>query len=218
MRGLYAVIDADFAERRRVPLVPFAERVIAASPAVVQLRAKRSPPRDILAWLRTLRPLATERRVLLFANDRPDLALHGGCDGVHVGQEDLDVRDVRRFAPSLSVGVSTHDDAELRSALALRPDYVAFGPVFPTQSKERPDPVVGLDGLARASGSCRAASVPLVAIGGIDLERAPEVAPLADLAAVISGLFPADIGLDDVTAHVTALHRALGGSAVPLRP
>jgi thiamine-phosphate pyrophosphorylase len=212
MRGLYAIIDADFLERRGVPLPAFAERVISAKPIAVQLRAKRAQPRDILTWLRTIRPAATAHGVLLFANDRPDLAVLSGCDGVHVGQRDLDVADVRRIAPGLRVGISTHDDAELHAALAARPEYVAFGPVFGTTSKERPEPVAGVPALARASVACRAAGIPLVAIGGIDEARAAEVAPLIDMGAIISGLLPEGSGLEDVTERAAALHRALCGS------
>ena len=211
MRGLYAIVDADFLERRSVPLVQFAERVISARPAAIQLRAKRAHASDILAWLRTLRRAAKAHGVPLFANDRPDLAVMSECDGVHVGQRDLDVQDVRRIAPRLRVGVSTHHEDELRAALAIRPDYVAFGPVFGTTSKECPEPAVGTEGLSRASELCKAAAVPLVAIGGIDRERAAEIAPLADMGAVISGLLPDGVDLNGVAAHAAALHRALGG-------
>ena len=212
MRGLYAIVDADFLERHAVPLVAFAERVISAKPVAVQLRAKRAQARDILALLRAIRPSASARGVLLFANDRPDLAMLAGCDGVHVGQRDLGVADVRRVTPRLRVGVSTHDEDELCAALALRPDYVAFGPIFGTTSKERPEPIVGVTALSRASVLCRAAEIPLVAIGGIDEARAAEVAPLADMGAIISGLMPPGSSLEDVVACAAALHRALGGA------
>jgi thiamine-phosphate pyrophosphorylase len=212
MRGLYAIVDADFLERHGVPLVAFAERVISARPVAVQLRAKRAQARDILAWLRAIRPSASAHGVLLFANDRPDLAMLAGCDGVHVGQRDLGVEDVRRIAPRLRVGVSTHDEDELCAALELRPEYVAFGPIFGTTSKERSEPIVGVSALSRASVLCRAAEVPLVAIGGIDEGRAAEVSPLADMGAIISGLMPPGSSLEDVAARAAALHRALGGA------
>lgn len=211
MRGLYAIVDAEFLERRAVPLVPFAERVISARPAAVQLRAKRANARDILAWLRALRPITRAQGVLLFANDRPDLAVLADCDGVHVGQRDLAVTDVRVIAPRLRVGVSTHDAQELGAAVALRPDYVALGPVFGTTSKQTPEPVVGIGALSRAAEACRSVPVPLIAIGGIDLARAPEVAQFAEMGAVISGLLPPGIDIDGVTAHAAELHRALGG-------
>jgi thiamine-phosphate pyrophosphorylase len=152
---------------------------------------------------------------LLFANDRPDLAVLAGADGVHVGQSDLTVADVRRFAPSLLVGVSTHGAAELDRALAERPDYVAFGPVFSTRSKANPEPVVGLEELERARDRARAVEVPLVAIGGIDRERAPLVAGLGVLGAVIGALVPEDGELDRVTELTRELERLLGGDSPP---
>jgi thiamine-phosphate pyrophosphorylase len=156
-----------------------------------------------------VRPLATAAGVLLFANDRPDLAVLAACDGVHVGQDDVPVADVRRFAPGLRVGVSTHDLVQLEQALATGPDYVAFGPVFVTVSKERPDPTVGLDGLVRAAALV-AGRIPLVAIGGITRERAPEVARVADAVAILSELVP-DSGLAGILDRVRSLARACNG-------
>jgi thiamine-phosphate pyrophosphorylase len=208
MRGLYAILDVDFLAAAGVELIPFAEAVLGGRPAVVQLRAKNDAPRAALAKLRALRPLCTRAGVPLFANDRPDLAVLAGCDGIHVGQSDMAVADVRAFAPRLSVGVSTHDPAQLEAALVARPDYVAYGPVYGTSSKANPDPVVGIDGLAAAAARARAASVPLVAIGGIDAARAPAVARHAALGAIISALLPPE-GLSGVRARVEELSRAL---------
>jgi len=210
MRGLYAIVDTDALGRAGLGVVPFAERVLQARPPVLQLRAKADAPREVLVLLRALRPLCARAGTLLFANDRPDLAVLAGCDGVHVGQDDLRVAEVRRFAPALRVGISTHDEDQLRAALEDRPDYVAFGPVFATASKDNPSPVVGLSALARAGASCRSAGVPLVAIGGIDLARAPSIREHADLGAVIGALLPPE-GLEGVTERALALSRALGG-------
>jgi thiamine-phosphate pyrophosphorylase len=208
MRGLYAIVDTETLRRAGLPPVAFAEQVLAARPTLLQLRAKADSPRDTLALLRRLRPLCTRAGALLFANDRPDLAVLAACDGVHVGQGDLPVPEVRRFAPSLRVGVSTHDEAELRAMLALRPDYVAYGPVFATASKANPEPVVGVEGLARAAAISREASVPLVAIGGIDGERAALVGAHADLVAVIGALVPAS-GIAGVSGRARQLAMAL---------
>lgn len=216
MCGLYAIADVDFLRSLGVPPLLFAEAVLAARPAVLQLRAKSDPPRDVVELLRALRPICDRYRVPLFANDRPDLAVLAGCDGVHVGQEDLEVRDVRDFAPSLLVGVSTHNPLQLEEALAAEPDYVAYGPVFATASKANPDPVVGLSGLHAAGSRARERGIPIVAIGGIDVARAPDVAARADMAAVISALLPSE-GLVGVGARAEALSRALGGDAAPFR-
>ena len=212
MRGLYAIVDTQSLARLGLGVLELADAVLAARPALLQLRAKALGARDTLELLRALAGRCRARGVPLFANDRPDLALLAGCDGVHVGQSDLLVTDVRAFAPSLKVGVSCHDAAELEDALALGPDYVAFGPVFATASKDNPDPVVGVDGLARAAARVRAAGLPLVAIGGIGLDTARTVAAHAELGAVIGALLPGPgESLADVTLGARELHSRLGG-------
>lgn len=212
LRGLYPIVDVDSLLGRAVELDAFARALFVVRPPLVQLRAKHASARETLELLRRLREPTRAAGILLFANDRPDLARLGECDGVHVGQEDLDVEDVRRVAPGLRVGVSTHNPSELARALERRPDYVAFGPVFATASKARPDPTVGLDGLADAAERARKAGVVLCAIGGIDLERAPRVAEHAALAAVIGALLPGPAEtLEQVTERARALHVALGG-------
>jgi len=135
------------------------------------------------------------------------------CDGVHIGQEDLPLPLVRKLAPGLLVGVSTHSLEQLASALDDEPDYVAFGPVFATASKERPDPSVGLALLAEAHGAAQRAGIPLVAIGGINLERAPKVAEHAELAAVIAALQPHRGSLEGVSEAARALQVATLGHA-----
>ena len=214
MKGLYAIVDVDFLLQRGVEPLPFAEAVLAARPAAVQVRAKSAGARDALALLRVVQARAAVLGVPVFANDRPDLALLAGCAGVHLGQDDLGLGDARRLGPALALGVSTHDlgqlDAALAAPLAERPAYVAFGPVFHTSSKRDPEPIVGLPALAEASRRCRAAGVPLLAIGGLSLARAADVADLAELGAVISALLPEE-GLPGVTRAARALHAALGG-------
>jgi thiamine-phosphate pyrophosphorylase len=216
VRGLYPIVDVDSLRELGAPpgaVIAFAERVLLARPAVLQLRAKHSGARDTLEMLRALRPLCSGAGVRLIANDRPDLAVLGQCDGVHVGQDDLPLPLVRKLAPGLLVGVSTHNLDQLTAALAERPDYVAFGPVFATASKDRPDPSVGLSLLARAHAAAQSAGIPLVAIGGITLERAAQVAQHADLAAVIAALQPNRGSLEGVSEAAQALQVALGVSA-----
>lgn len=208
---LYPIVDVDALRARGLPVVPFAERVLSVRPALLQLRAKSSGARETLELLRALVPLCRAHGTLLFANDRPDLAVLAGADGVHVGQDDLPLAEVRRFAPRLRVGVSTHDLAQLSAALELAPDYVAFGPIFSTSSKARPDPNVGLDGLRRAAELASEAGLPLVAIGGITRERAAAVASSAALIAVIAALIPEDGAVEAVTSTARDFVSALGG-------
>jgi thiamine-phosphate pyrophosphorylase len=212
-QGLYPIVDVGAVRERGWSVPDFAARVLATRPALLQLRAKALGANETLELLRALVPLCRTSGTLLYANDRPDLAVLAGADGVHVGQSDLSLSDVRRFAPALKVGVSTHDIAELERALAERPDYVAFGPVFPTRTKSNPEPVVGLDALERATEKARDAGVPLVAIGGIDHERAPSIAKLGVLGAVIGALVPADGDLGRVTELAGELAGLLGSGA-----
>jgi thiamine-phosphate pyrophosphorylase len=225
MRGLYAIVDLDaLALRGQDPLL-FAEQVIAARPAALQLRDKAGGARRTLALLRALAPLCQQRGVPLFANDRPDLALLAGCEGVHVGQDDLPAAEVRALEAKLAsrasraplrVGLSTHDEAQVEAALREPIEYLAIGPIFPTASKDKPSPVVGLDGLRALAAKVRAArpGLPIVAIGGITLENAASVGALADCAAVIGALCPAeDTTLSAVHQRATALHTTLLGGA-----
>ena len=190
MRGLYAIVDLGTMRARQLDPLAFAEAVLSAAPVALQLRAKDAPARETLALLRALAPMCHRIGVPLVANDRPDLAALAGCDCVHVGQEDLSIDRVRRIAPGLGVGVSTHTLRQLESALSADPSYVAFGPVFETVTKANPDPVVGVAGLRAAYALALDHGRPLVAIGGISRERARLLVGAADAVAVVSDLLP----------------------------
>lgn len=142
----------------------------------------------MLSHARELRRIVGTQ-VVLIMNDRADLALAAEFDGVHVGQEDLSVATVRRIVgPKLIVGTSTHNPEQVREADAANPDYIAIGPVFATQSKANPDPIVGLEGVRLARSLT---DKPVVAIGGITLANCQEVvAAGADGLALISALLP----------------------------
>jgi thiamine-phosphate pyrophosphorylase len=206
MLGLYVIVDTQVLSKRKIDAVTYAAAVLRARPTALQLRAKDLGAREFLHTLRALSPLCRQARVPLVANDRADVAALAGCDAVHLGQEDLPYSLVRRIAPQLGVGLSTHDLGQLERALALRPRYVAYGPVFPTSTKANPDPVVGLEGLAAAGARSRAAGIPLVAIGGITLERVAHVAQHADAWAVISDLCPEGASLAEITDRARQLH------------
>ena len=188
MRGLYPIVDLDTLTRHGISPLAFAEAMLSARPPLLQLRAKHEAPRAVLSLLTRLKPLCEQAGTLLFANDRPDLALLAGADGVHVGQDDLPLSEVRRLSSALRVGVSTHSHVQLARALEDRPDYVAFGPVFATRSKDGADPELGLHALQRATELASAAQVPLVAIGGLTLGVANELNRCGVVAAVISDL------------------------------
>jgi thiamine-phosphate pyrophosphorylase len=167
-------------------LVAFAKGLAAAGCTLLQYRNKSNNARQMLDHARELKGRigATARLIM---NDRADLALVAGFDGVHVGQDDLSPESVRRIiGPDRWLGVSTHNPEQLAVADKTSADYLAIGPVFSTSSKERPDPVVGLEGVRAARQLTRK---PLVAIGGITRGNAASVIEAgADSVAVISDL------------------------------
>jgi len=147
------------------------------------------------------------RGVRIIVNDRPDIAAITGASGVHVGQDDLPVEEARKICkPPLWVGVSTHNLNQFREAEASSADYIAIGPVFPTGTKENPDPVVGLELLRAARQLTRK---PLVAIGGITIESAAEVyAAGADSVAVIRDLAVATDPQERAREYLAVAERA----------
>jgi len=223
MRGLYAIVDVGALQTRGIDPIAFATAVLSAPLAALQLRAKDVGPRETLALLRELAPMCRRAGVPLVANDRPDLAVLAGCDLVHVGQDDMPVERVRRIAPGLRLGVSTHTLEQLDAALAVHPDYVAFGPVFATSTKKDPSPVVGVDALRAAHSRARGAGVPLVAIGGFTLERVAAVVGAAEAVAVIAALIPPEADRPRTRAEVlrdvaARAHRLADVFAPALRP
>ena len=187
---LYAVVDAAFFSTTE-DMVIFAEELIAGGCTLLQYRNKGGNARVMLEHARALRRQsragAPAPHVRLIMNDRADLALAAEFDGVHVGQDDLSAESVRRIiGPDCWLGVSTHDPEQLREADLTSADYLAIGPVFSTSSKDKPDPVVGLEGVRRARALTRK---PLVAIGGITRANAASVIEAgADSVAAISDL------------------------------
>ena len=185
---LYAILDVDRLGERAAG--PSAEALARGGAAIVQLRAKRAPDRRLVALAEEARDGARRGGALFVMNDRPDVALMVGADGVHLGQDDLSPAEARRLlGPGAIVGRSTHSLAQLRSAVDEPVDYVALGPIFATATKPDAEPVVGLE-MLRAARALTA--LPLVAIGGIDLPRARDtVAAGATGLAVISALLDA---------------------------
>jgi thiamine-phosphate pyrophosphorylase len=209
MRGLYAIVDAATLRGRKLPITDVALAIARARPAALQLRAKGLFAREVLELLRDIHPICRDWDVPLFANDRLDLALLAGCEGVHLGQGDVPIDIARRLAPQLKIGVSTHTLEQVDEAALQQPDYIAFGPVFATRSKTDSERVVGLDGLSSARQRTR---LPLVAIGGIDVARADVVGRVCQLGAAIAALVPDGVAAGDlspITARVRELHARL---------
>jgi thiamine-phosphate pyrophosphorylase len=182
---VYPIVDASLVPPERAAALVAA--LAGAGARILQLRAKDVPDGVLASTARDAAAAAHREGALLIVDDRPDVALIAGADGVHVGQEDLDPADVRRLlGPRALIGVSAHDRPQALRGAAGGADYVAIGPVFPTRTKARPDPVVGVQ-LVREARALLAA--PLVAIGGITAANARAVADAgADGLAVISAV------------------------------
>ena len=189
LRRLYPVLDVSCFASAPDPtraIVEFAKAMQSAGLNWLQYRNKSGSSREMLAHARELRR-ALGVEVTLIMNDRADLAMAAGFDGVHVGQDDLPVDAVRRIVGSaMIIGTSTHNPEQLRLAAQTDADYLAIGPVFATASKANPDPVVGLEGVRLARSLT---TKPLVAIGGITRANCRSVLDAgADSVAVISDL------------------------------
>ena len=182
---LYAILDSS-AHRSIEDLVAYAEELAAGGCTLQQYRNKSGSSRTMLEQARELQK-HLGNRVRLIMNDRADLCLAADFAGVHVGQDDLSPESVRKIiGPKRWLGVSTHNPEQLSAADLTSADYLAIGPVFSTSSKDKPDPVVGLEGVRQARQLTRK---PLVAIGGITRANAASVIEAgADSVAVISDL------------------------------
>ncbi len=184
LRGLYGIADAGF--RPELPMEQKVRVFLEGGACAIQLRMKNAPARLLLEETRRVVKLA-EGRALIFVNDRPDVALAAGADGVHVGDEDLPVVELRRvFGGRLLVGATVRSLAGALEAARDGADYVGFGPVFPTSTKVVDAEVRGLERLSEAA---HCSPIPVVAIAGMTVERAAEVARAgAAAAAVVSDI------------------------------
>jgi len=200
---LYAIIDPAQSQGRAPEEV--AEALLAAGVRWIQLRDKRASSGELYASALRVGNVVRRAGGVFIVNDRADVARAAKADGVHLGQDDLPVEAARAFVgPHKIVGFSTHNLKQLREADRSSADYLAFGPIFATTTKEKPDPVVGIKGLAAAR---QATHKPLVAIGGITLATAREaLAAGADSVAVIRDL----IGAPDVHARAKEFMLKLG--------
>lgn len=163
-------------------------RLLPAGVRLVQLRIKDGSVEELRAEIRESRDLCQRTAAQLVVNDHWQLALEEGCDFVHLGQGDLDTADVPALRRgNVRIGISTHDETELARALGLSPDYIALGPIYPTLLKVMAFAPQGLQRIGEWKR--RIGAIPLVAIGGITLERLPGVlAAGADSAAVVTDI------------------------------
>ena len=186
----YPILDTQVALKRGIDPVNAAQQSLDAGARIIQFRHKNFLSREAFGWLERIAELANAAGATLVVNDRADLAKLFGA-ALHLGQDDLPPSIARRVVgPNPMVGLSTHNEAQLRAACAEPADYLALGPIFGTVTKENPDPTVGLAELHRLRPL---SNLPLVAIGGITRANARQVLEAgADSVAVIGDLFPED--------------------------
>ena len=193
LSGLYVILDPSVCPAR--PLVEVLTTAAEAGASLFQYRNKTASMKDAYVEALVLRQAAAKAGVLFIINDRCDLALAVDADGVHLGQDDLPLDLAKKvMGPDKLIGISTHNPDQVREATAGKPDYLGFGPIFKPGSKQDHDPVVGLEGL-RAMRSLT--SLPIFAIGGIQIDQAGEVMRAgANGVAIVSAILKApDISL-----------------------
>jgi thiamine-phosphate pyrophosphorylase len=240
LRGYYAMLDIVAEDFRgdTAHVVARAQRLLAAEPCMLQIRAKAAPAATLAELGRAVLPLSRAAGVPLCINDRLDVALAIGADAVHLGQDDLPLSAARAITRGqMRIGISTHNTDQAWAAALGGADYIGFGPIFATASKANPDPVVGIAGLrqvatrlvdadGRASTGSPGASaarsdaanhrasyrapIPIVAIGGI---TAAHIDELATAGAAAAALISSIDGAADPVALGRAVNAAFGRHA-----
>ena len=191
---LYAILDPEQTKSRAVDLVM--EQLLEGGAQILQLRVKSLPARDFLDLARRVRAQTRAAGCRLIVNDRIDIALAGDADGVHLGQDDLPLVAGKKLMGDKIVGISTHDIAQAREAEQNGADYIGFGPMFGTTTKDTGLSARGIDMLKQIRAAVR---IPIVAIGGINENNVQQVWQAgADSAAIISDILAAE----DIAAKV----------------
>ena len=205
---LIVVTDAALAAPRAIADV--VRQSLAAGAPAIQLRAKTATPREMLEQALVLLPLTRAHGALLFINDRLDIALAAGADGVHIGPDDLPIAAARRAAPHLLIGCSTDNPTTARAAERDGADYIGCGAVFGTTTKHD----VGDEriGTARLRAVVDAVTIPVVGIGGINVSNVQEVAGAGAAGCAVVG---AVMQAEDVSEAVQQLLQAWQEPALP---
>ena len=199
---IYALTDSRLSLGR--PVVEVARALLDAGVRLIQYREKRLPAGAMLEECRALRRMTREAGACFIVNDHVDIALLVEADGVHVGQDDLPVPEVRRLVgPEMIIGLSPHSPEQAQAALAAGADYIGVGPIFATQTKEDVVAPVGFAYLDWVAAHIR---LPFVAIGGIKAWNAADVAAHgADCCALVSAL----VGAENIGAAVACVREAI---------
>ncbi|HNV51985.1 MAG TPA: thiamine phosphate synthase [Tenuifilaceae bacterium] len=165
--GIYIIIT-----KPQLPYTTIAEKCVIKGIKMLQLREKHLSDKELIRIGRDIKSITTGSETKFVVNDRPDLAVLCDADYLHLGQDDISIEDARRIVGDMKIGLSTHSIAQATEALAKNPDYIGFGPIFPTNAKAIPDKPVGTNQLKQV---LEISKVPVVAIGGIFPENIEEV-------------------------------------------
>lgn len=165
--GIYIIIT-----KPQLPYTTIAEKCVINGIKMLQLREKHLSDKELIRIGRDIKSITTGSETKFVVNDRPDIAVLCDADYLHLGQDDISMKDARRIVGNMKIGLSTHSIAQATEALAKNPDYIGFGPIFPTNAKAIPDKPVGTTLLKQV---LEISKVPVVAIGGIFPENIEEV-------------------------------------------
>ena len=191
---LYGIVDTRFSSLNHIDLT---KELLDGGIKIIQFREKVLGDRDTLYIARKMKKLCEDYDAIFIVNDRVDIALLSNADGVHLGQNDIQLNDAKNLlGPNKIYGLSTHNIEQVEEAIELNPDYIGFGPIFETKSKENPDPVVGIEKLKEVKERFK---INVVAIGGINLSNIKDVIYCKpEMICVMSGI----ISYDDVKNRV----------------
>lgn len=207
---LYAILDLGYVKPDALETT--ARLLVEGGVDLLQLRAKKFGPREIEQMARRILPVTRHAGVPLVINDHPAVAAATGCEGVHIGQDDMGVAEARRLAGhACFVGKSTHSVDQARAALAEGADYLGYGPLYATGTKPDYAPI-GLGGIADVE---RLASVPVFVIGGVNLDRLPQVLAAGARRVVVVSAF---LQASDIRAAVGEVRQLLQQKAQGLAP
>ncbi|MDD3738700.1 MAG: thiamine phosphate synthase [Lentimicrobiaceae bacterium] len=165
--GTYIILT-----KPQLPYTTIAEKCVEAGIKMLQLREKHLSDRELVQIGRDIRSITKGSETSFVINDRPDIAVLCDADYLHLGQDDITIEDARKIVGNMKIGLSTHSIEQARDALTKNPDYIGFGPIYPTNAKAKPDKPVGTELLKEVLSF---AAVPVVAIGGIFPENINEV-------------------------------------------
>jgi thiamine-phosphate pyrophosphorylase len=206
---VYPITDTDLSGLSHLEQV---RRLIDGGATLIQLRYNKAPSGEFYVAAAVVMSFARPRGVKIIINDRVDISLAAGADGVHLGQDDLPPKHARKLlGENAIIGISTHSIDQAREALALPVDYIAVGPIFATATKADHEPLIGIDGLLEFRTGI--GDFPLVAIGGINRENAAFVlAAGANSVAVIHDMVSKADQIANRMRELTDLANSVGNS------